>query len=139
MTTLVVGGDSDVDELQGSIGVGKGNDGDVDVGRLPDSLVVHTGVGNDDQSGLLERTSDVVGEATGGETASDSLSTGVGGVLEDGTVTVGAGRDHTNISWVLNSGDDTGGENKLLPGLAEVDDVYTYGTPFSAVVLTKLA
>ena len=127
MTTLVVGGDSDVDELQGSIGVGKGNNGDVDVGRLPDSLVVHTGVGNDDQSGLLERTSDVVGEATGGETTSDGLSTGVGGVLEDGTVTVGTSRDDTDIVGVLNSGNDTGGENELFPGLANVDEVDTCG------------
>ena len=123
MTTLVVGGDSDVDELQGSIGVGKGNDGDVDVGRLPDSLVVHTGVGNDDQSGLLERTSDVVGEATGGETASDRLSTGVRRELQDRAVAVRTGGDDTDVVRVLDGGDDTSGEDELLPGLADVDDV----------------
>ena len=42
---------------------------------------------------------------------------------EDGTVTVGTSRDDTDIVGVLNSGNDTGGENELFPGLANVDDV----------------
>ena len=136
---LVVGRDGNIDELEGSIGVAEGDDGDVDVRGLTDGLVVDARVGDDDQAGLLERAGDVVGEGTGSETAGNGLRTGVGSKFQDGTVTVGACRDDTNIVRVLNSGDDTGGENKLLPGLAEVDDVYTYGTPFSAVVLTKLA
>ena len=125
MTSLVVGGDSNIDELQGGIGVTESNDGDVDVGSLSDGLVVNTGVGNDNKTGLLERPGDIVGEATGGETTSDGLSTGVGGVLEDGTVTVGTSRDDTDIVGVLNSGNDTGGENELFPGLANVDEVDT--------------
>ena len=127
VTGLVVGGDSNIDELQGGIGVTESNDGDVDVGSLSDGLVVNTGVGNDNKTGLLERPGDVVGEATGGETTSDGLSTGVGGVLEDGTVTVGTSRDDTDIVGVLNSGNDTGGENELFPGLANVDEVDTCG------------
>lgn len=59
---LVVRGDGDVDELEGGIGVAEGNHGDVDVGSLTDGLVINTGVGNDDEAGLLERTGDVVGE-----------------------------------------------------------------------------
>lgn len=38
----------------------------VDVGSLSDGLVVDSGVGDDDDSGLLERSGDVVGEVTGG-------------------------------------------------------------------------
>lgn len=58
---LVVGGDGNVNELEGGIGVTEGDDGDVDEGRLSDSLVVDSGVGHDDDSGLLERSGDVVG------------------------------------------------------------------------------
>jgi len=123
---LVVGGNGNIDELQGSVGIAKSDNGDVDVGSLPDSLVVNAGVGDDNETGLLERTSDVIGEGTGGEAAGDSLSTGVGGELEDSTVTVGTGRDHANVVGILNSGNDASGEDKLLPGLANVEDMDAY-------------
>ena len=54
------------------------------------------------------------------------MRTSVGGVLEDGAVAVGAGRDDTDVVRVLDSSNDTGSENELLPGLANVDDVDAY-------------
>lgn len=125
VTALVVGGDGDIHKLQRSIGIAKGDNGDVDVGRLSDSLVVNTGVGDDDQAGLLERTGDVVGEGTRGETASDRVSASVGSVLKDRTVTVWASGDDTDIVRVVDGSDDTGGQNELLPGLSNVQDVDT--------------
>lgn len=115
VATLVVGGDGNVDVLGGRVGVGEGNDGDVDVAGLLDGLGIGTGVGDDDQTGLLERAGDVVGEATGGEASSDGGGAGVGGELEDGTLTVGTGRDDANVGRVLDGGDDTGSEDNLLP------------------------
>ena len=120
---LVVRRDGDVDEFEWRVGIAEGDDGDVDVRRLADRLVVDARVSDDDQAGLLERAGDVVGEASGGEAAGDRLGTGVGGVLEDRTVAVRAGRNDTDVVRVLDSGNDTGGENELLPGLADVDDV----------------
>ncbi|CAN8104605.1 unnamed protein product [Discula destructiva] len=115
MTSLVVGGDGDVDELSGGVGVAEGNNRDVDIGSLLDGLGVGTGVGDDDQAGLLEGTGDVVGEGTGGEATGDGLGTGVGGELENGTLAVGAGGDHTDIGGIVDGGDDTGSQNDLLP------------------------
>lgn len=115
VATLVVGGDGNVDELSGRVGVAEGDNGDVDVGGLLDGLGVGAGVGDDDQTGLLERTGDVVGEGTGGEATSDGLGTGVGSELQDGTLSVGTGRDHTDIGGVVDSGDDAGGQDNLLP------------------------
>lgn len=125
MTALVVGGDGDVNEAQGSVSVAKRDDGDVDVAGLADGLVVNAGVGDDNHTGLLERAGDVVGEATGGEATSDGLSASVGGELEDSTVTVRAARDDTDIVGVLDRGNDTGSEDELLPGLTDVDQVDT--------------
>jgi len=122
---LVVGGDSDIDVVQGRVGVADGDNGDVDVRSLSNGLVVDTGVGDDDQTGLLERLGDVIGEVTGSESSSDSLSTSVGSELEDGTVTVRTSRDDANIVGVLDGSDDTGGEDELLPGLSNVDNVDT--------------
>lgn len=115
MTTLVVGGDGNVDELGGGVGVAEGDDGDVDVGSLLDGLGVGARVGDDDQTGLLEGTGDVVGEGTGGETTGNGLGAGVGGELEDGTLTVGTGRDDTDVRGVVDGGDDTGSQDNLLP------------------------
>ena len=50
--------------------------------------MVEAGVGNNDQAGLLEGASDVVGEVTGSETASDGLGTSVGSEFKNSTVTV---------------------------------------------------
>ena len=115
VATLVVGGDSNVDVLGGGVGVAEGNDGDVDVAGLLDGLGVGARVGHDNQAGLLEGTGDVVGEATGGEATSDGGGAGVGSELEDGTLTVGTGRDDANVGRVLNGDDDTGSEDNLLP------------------------
>lgn len=123
---LVVGGDDDVDELERRIGVAEGNDGDVDVRRLADGLVVNTRVGDDDQPGLLERAGDVVGEATGGEATGDGLCTGVGSVFQHGAVAVRAGGDDTDIVRVLDGGNDPGCEDEFLPGLANVENVDTW-------------
>jgi hypothetical protein len=72
------------------------DDGNVDVGSLLDSLGVGAGVGDDDQAGLLEGAGDVVGEVTGGEATGNGDGTGVVGELQDGTLTVGTGRDDAN-------------------------------------------
>jgi hypothetical protein len=127
VTGFVVGWDGNIDKLEGSVSVAEGNDGDVDVSGLSDSLVVDTGVSDNDHSGLLERSSNVVGEVTGGESAGNGLSTSETGKLEHGSVTVRSGRDDGNVVRVLNGGEDTGGKDELLPGLAEVEDVDTWG------------
>jgi hypothetical protein len=115
VATLVVGGDGNVDVLGGGVSVGEGNDGDVDVGSLLDGLGVGARVGDDDQTGLLEGAGDVVGEGTGGEATGDGSGTSVGRELEDGTLTVGTGRDNTDIGGVVDGGDDAGGQDNLLP------------------------
>lgn len=39
----------------------------------------------------------------------------MGGELEDGTLTVGTGGDDTDVGRVVDGGDDTGGQDNLLP------------------------
>ena len=115
VATLVVGGYGNVDVLGGRVSVAEGDNVDVDVGSLLDGLGVGARVGDDDQTGLLERTGDVVGEGTGSETTGNGLGAGVGGELEDGTLAVGTGGDDTDIGGVVNGGNDTGSQDNLLP------------------------
>jgi hypothetical protein len=115
VTGLVVGWDSNIDELGWGVGVAKGDDWDVDIRSLLDGLSIGAWVGDDDEAWLLEGTGVVVGEVTGGETASDSDSTGVGGELEDSTLTVWAGRDSADIGWVVDGSNNSCGKDNLLP------------------------
>ena len=77
--TLVVGGDGDIDVLQGGVGVAEGNDGDVDVRSFLDGLAIGAGVGDDQKAGFLELLGDLVSESSGSESSSDGLSTSVVG------------------------------------------------------------
>ena len=115
MTTLVVGWDSNIDELSWGIGIAEGNDGNVDIGSLLDSLGISARIGDDNEAGFLERAGDVVGEVTRGETTSNWGSTSVSGELQDSTLTVRTSRDDTDISGVVDSCDDSGSEDDLLP------------------------
>jgi hypothetical protein len=85
--------------------------------------VVNARVGNDNEARLFERARDVVCETAGGEPAGNRLCARVGGVFEDGSVTVRARRDGADVVGILDGGDDTGSEDELFPGLANVDQV----------------
>lgn len=54
-------------------------------------------------------------------------------VLEHSSLTVWSSRDGTDILWVLNGGDDSSGENDLLPGLSNVDNVDSVLSSFEDV------
>ncbi len=122
MTTLVVGGDGNVDELGRRVSVAESDDWDVDVGSFLDSLGVGARVGNDDQARFLEGAGDVVGEVTGGETTSNGDGSSVCSKLEHGTLTVGTSRDDTDVGRVVNCGDDAGCEDNFLPARAEISN-----------------
>jgi len=123
VTSLVVRGDGNVNELERCIRVAKSNDGDVNIRSLANRLVVNARVGDDNKTGLFERAGDVVREGTRSETAGNGLCASVGSKFEDCTVSVGTSRDDTDIVRVLDSGDYTCGKYKFFPSLANVEDV----------------
>jgi len=91
VTALVVGGDSNINPVEGGVGIGESNDGDVHVGCLSQALVVKTGVANDDETGLKELLGVVIGKGTGNPLATEVVGTSVGSELEDGTLGILAG------------------------------------------------
>lgn len=93
MSSLVVGWDSNIDELGWRVGVTEGNDWDVNVRSLTDCLCISARVGDNDETWFLEGARDVVGEVTRGETPGDGVSTSVVGKLQNGTLTVWTSRD----------------------------------------------
>jgi len=127
VATLIVGGDGDINPVEGRVGVGKSNHGDVHVGGLNQALVVETGVANDDETGLEELLGVVIGKGTGNPLSTEVLSTGSGGELEDGTLGVLSGGHNKDVFLVLGLGgsDNSGGNHELLPGLRDIKVVNT--------------
>jgi hypothetical protein len=115
MTALIVGWDSYINKLSWRVSIAKSNNWNVDIGSFLDSLGIGTWVGNNDEAGFLERSGNVIGKVTWGETTSNGDGTGVGGELENGTLTIWTGRNDTDIGWVVYSCDNSGSENNLFP------------------------
>ncbi len=67
LLALVVCRDGNVHKLEWGIGIAKGNGGHVDIGRLTNCLMVNTGVGQHQQTGLLECLLNLVGECACGK------------------------------------------------------------------------
>lgn len=125
MLTFVVTWDGNINVLRRRVDVRQGNDWDVDVRRLLDGLRVGSWVGNNNQSWLLERTCDVVGKVTWGESAGDRGSTSVGSKLQRSSLTEGSSGAYNDIGGVWDGGDDSSSQHNLLPGLGDVNDVDT--------------
>lgn len=87
--------------------------------------MIYPRVGNDDHSRLLETPRDIVGEVTRSESTSDRLGAGESSVLEDGTMSIWSGGDDTDVVRVIDSRQDTGCKDELLPSFADIDDVDT--------------
>lgn len=122
---LVVAWDSNVDVAERRVGVAESNHGDVDVRGFDDGLVIGAGVHDDQETGLAESGLDLVSERTGGEASGNRGSLGVGGELEDGALALRARRDDVDVRRILNGYDRAGGQEQLLVGAAQVDDVDT--------------
>lgn len=83
---LVVAGNGDVHVSQWRVGVAQSNGGDVDVGGFSQRLMVSTGVGHDQETGLSEGSLDLIGEGTGGEATMEGGGTGGRGELQHGSL-----------------------------------------------------
>ena len=115
MTTFVVCRDGHIDEFGWGVSITKGDDRDIDVGSFLDSLGVGARVGHYDETGFLERASDVVGEIAWCEASGDSDGTGMSSELEYSTLTIGTSGDDGDISWVVDCGDDASCEDDFFP------------------------
>lgn len=132
----VAAGDGNIDVLKGGVGIAEGDAGDVHVGSFHDGLSVGTGIGNDQDSGLLELLGILIGKGTGHPSGGGGgNATNVVGELDNGSLSIRSSGHDDDVSGVLDGGDDTGGELNLLPGLLQVDDV---GTVVSAVADVRL-
>lgn len=115
MASLVVRWDSDINEFGRRVGIAEGYDGNVDIRRFFDSLGVGTRVGDDDKTRFLEGAGDVVGEVTRSEATCNGNSACMSRKFEHCALAIGTGGDNSDISWVVDSSDDSCGEDDLLP------------------------
>merc|ERR1719270_2386532 len=101
----------------------EGNDGDVGVASFGDGLVVGPGVGDDQETRLAEGGLDLISEGSGSETSSHGAAANIPGELENSSLGIWPAGAHIHVLGVLYGSDGSGGQQKLLVGLLQVDDV----------------
>jgi hypothetical protein len=117
MATLIVCWNRNVDEFNWRVRVTESDDRNVDIAGLLDSLSIGSRIGDNNQAGFLERASDVVGEVSWGKAASNSHSSRVSGEFENSSLAIGASRNHTDVSGVIDGDNDASSEDNLFPRL----------------------
>jgi hypothetical protein len=120
----VVAGDGAVDVGEVVIGVAEGDDGDVHVGTLDEGVVVDSGVGEDEESGLDELLGVLIGEHSGSPSAGHGHGPGVFGEFIDGSLSVESAGDGDDRAGVGDGCDDSGRNLDLLPLLLDVEHVH---------------
>jgi len=132
---FVVARNADIDVFDWRIGIAQGNDWDVDVASFSDGLVVDSWIGDDDQSWLSVAGLGVIGKATWGESAVHGGSFDELGAFDGGSLTNIFGRNNADIFWVVDGGDDSGGEGDFFPHLGDVENMSTAGSSFPNVLV----
>ncbi len=78
-------------------------------------MCIGTGIGDDNETGLLERSSNVICKIPRSEPSGNCDGTGMSGELENRTLTIGASRDDSDISRIVDCGNDTRRKDNLFP------------------------
>jgi len=123
MSALVVTRNADINVLDWTISITQRNNRDVNITSLSDGLVVDRRVGHNNESGLSEAGLAVIGETTWRESAVHRGGADELGALEGGSLADVLGGDDGHVGGVVDGGDDSGGEEDLLPHLLDVEDV----------------
>jgi len=104
----VVAGNGNINPFQWGVRVAKSDAGDIGVGGFDDGLFISSGVGNDQESGFLELLGHLIGQGSWGPSGGGGRSgVGVGGELNNGSLSEGSGRNDNNFSWVVDGGDNS--------------------------------
>lgn len=97
MSGLRVAWNDNIDVLQGRIGVAESDDGDVNVRRFGDGLVIRKWVSHDQKPRFTESCLSLISESTRGETTSNRRSSGVTGEFQDCALAEWARRDGVDL------------------------------------------
>jgi len=132
---LVVARDADIDVLDWGVSVAEGNNWDVDVTGFSHGLVVDSWIGDDDQSWFPEPGLRVIGETTWGESTVHGGSLDELGAFQGSPLAHIFGGNDADVGWVVDGGDDSGGQVDLFPHLLDVENVVTGCGSFEHVLV----
>jgi len=125
LSTLVVSWDGNINVGKRRIGVAESNAWDVHVGGLIDGLMITSWITDDNESWLLELLGVLIGKGTWSPLSSKVVSLGVGGELEDSSLSILSVGDNKDILWVVDGSYHSSGKHHLLPGSGNVQEMNT--------------
>jgi hypothetical protein len=124
----VVARNDNVNVLNRGIRVAESNGGEIHIRSLSDSLVVSSGVSDEEETGLNELLLDLIGEGSRRVSSSDGLRSGEVGELQSCSLSDDGSRNNAHFRGVIDSGDDSRRKNELLPGFGNVDQMDAIGS-----------
>jgi len=125
MSTLVVARNSNINELGWRVHIAESHDWDVGIRSLSNRLMFSSWVTDEKQPRLTESSLDLIGECSRGIPSSDGAAANISCKLQNSPLSLWSVGNNKHILGVFNSCDSSGSEQKLLPGLPQVDDVDT--------------
>jgi hypothetical protein len=132
---LVVSRDGEVDKLERRVSVSESETRNIGESSLLNSLEISARISDNKETRLHKASSDLVGKSARSPTRSKRLSTNILGELGNSTRTIRTLRDDHDVRGILNSGNDTSSNLKLLPSLAEINKMNTIGSTLKDIAL----
>jgi len=109
------------------VGVAKSNNGDVHIWALHKGVVINSGVGEDEESGLNELFGVLIGKHTGSPSSGDTAALGIFWEFVDGSLSVESSRDSNDGAGVGDGSNDSSSSLDLLVLLLDIEHVNTTG------------
>jgi hypothetical protein len=116
-----------VDIRQVVVGVAKGNDGDVNIGALHKGVVIDSGVGEDEKSGLNEFFGVLIGEHTGSPSSGDAAALGIFREFVHGSLSIESSGNSNDGAGVGDGSNNSSSSLDLLVLLLDIEHVNTAG------------
>jgi len=123
----VIARDGAVDIAQVVVSVAEGNNGDVNIRALDKGVVIDSGIGEDEESGLDEFLGVLIGKHTGSPSSGDTDALGIFGEFVDGSLSVESAGDGDDGGGVRDGSNYSSSSLDLLILLLDVEHVNTRG------------
>jgi hypothetical protein len=89
-------------------------------------VVITSWVAHDNESWFLILLSVLIGQSTWSPFSTEVVGLGIGGVLQDGSLSISSVGDNKDILWVVDGSNNSCGNHEFFPGLGKVHVVNAF-------------
>merc|ERR1712187_1056813 len=133
--STVVTRNNNVNIFSWRISVAQSDNWNVNVTSFSNGLMINLWIGDDNQSWFTETSLRVIGEGTRGESGSTRSGANEFREFENSALTDVFGGNDADVFWVVNGGDDSGGQVDFFPAFVDIEDMGTGWSTFEHILV----